>query len=633
MPFGAFLACFVGCIFFAASACGQTLVRVNDNVDQYIFTFNDLYTLEDPQGRLTIDDVTGRLSSYFTPNTIYSPHNTNSSSYYWVRIAIGGNPSSKKNWILELFDQTIDELDVYVPASGGTYRHVRMGDGGAFGDRTFMHKNFEVELKNGSSTPEHYYFRFKSSNRVNFIVVLRSLNRFIYYALNEYLVFGLFYGMIIVVAIYNLLMYFAIRERSYIVYILYVVSVGLYTMSSDGLAFQYLWPNYPELNQWSQGIALYSIILWALIFTRMFLHTRARHPRLHRIINAVIILRSIVFLLALFVYPALFEYRWIEIIPLSAAFYAGLYSYLRGYKPARFFALAYGLLFIAFCVKILINLDLSFIPGSLVTHYSISIGFWFEMWLLSFALADKVKIIKDIKDRALRRIIHQHEVNQRLKDKVNRELENEVAKRTREISEQKLIIEKKNNELLSANDRLKEQADEIQKMNALLDLDNHRLKRSIKEEMLARAGSKNMDYDEFRRIFPDDLTCLRYLEELKWSNGFDCKKCHHDKYNAGKHKFDRRCTRCGYDESPTAYTVFHGIRFPLHKAFYILHLVITGRADMTIDEISSTLDLRRNTCWAFKDKATKHVARSPREKGQAAHWESVILRPEETVQV
>jgi hypothetical protein len=306
-----------------------------------------------------------------------------------------------------------------------------------------------------------------------------------------------------------------------------------------------------------------------------------------------------------------------------------LYSYFIGYKAARFFALAYGLLFLAFCVKVLINLDLSFIQGSILTHYSVSIGFWFEMWLLSFALADKVRIIKDSKDRALRRIIAQQEANQQLKDKVNRELENEVSKRTREISDQKLVIESQYRDLENANSKLKEQAEEITKMNSLLDIDNYKLKNSIKAEMLARAGSKSMDYVEFRKIFPDELTCFRYLEQQKWESGFLCKKCSHDKHHPGKDGFDRRCTRYGYSESPTAYTIFHGVKFPLQKAFYILHLVITERDDLTIDEISKMLELRRNTAWGFKDKVNKIIRKNHLGKGQAVHWENIIFKSEE----
>jgi two-component system, sensor histidine kinase LadS len=622
---------FLGLIMLCAlSLHAQKTISVADPIDQYIFTFDDLIYLEDPEGTFTLDDAKQKhRAGEFKTNTLYSPHNQNTRHSYWIGIRIKGNTSSSKKWLLEIFDQTIDHLEAYIPQPDGSYKKIVMGDELPFVQRRFMHKNFELELANDTEAAQDYYFRIRSKNRVNFIVVLRSYDRFIYYALNEYFLYGLFYGMILVVAIYNLLMYFAIRERSYIVYILYVLSVAIFTMSSDGIAFQYLWPDHPHWNEKAYAIALFSLVLWALIFTKLFLHTRARHPYLNKMLNGLIVVRSIIFVVALTAYPQLFEYRWIEFVPVAAAFYCGLYSYIRGYKAARFFALAYGLIFIAFCIKVLINLDIQFIAGSIVTHYSISIGFWFEMWLLSFALADKVRIIKDSKDRARRRIIAQHEINQQLKDKVNRELENEVTKRTKEISNQKLIIESQNEELQHANEKLREQAEEITKMNALLDLDNYKLKRTIKAEMLARAGSKNMDYPEFRKIFPDELTCLRYLEQQKWENGYHCKKCSHDKHHPGKDGFDRRCSRCGYVESPTAYTIFHGVKFPLEKAFYILHLVITERDDLTIDEISQMLELRRNTCWSFKDKVNKIIKKHHLDKGQAAHWENIIFKVEE----
>jgi two-component system, sensor histidine kinase LadS len=618
----------VGMSGFYDADCQQP-IQIRDEIEQHIFTYGDLAYLEDKNNSLSIENVSTNLKGQFTRNTIYSPHNFNTSSAYWIRVSIRGNPQSRKKWILEFFDQTIDHIESYIPTPGGFEKTV-MGESLPFGERKFKHKNFEIEFPNTSGLPQEIYFKVQSSNQANIIIVLRSVDRFIYYALNEYLLYGLFYGMILVVAIYNLLMFFVVRERQYIVYILYVVSVGIYTMCSDGIAFQYLWPAHPGWNEKAHGIALYSIILWALIFTKMFLHTRSRHVVLNKIITATIILRSLVFLIAFFYYPRLFEYRWIEFLPLSIAFYTGLFSYLKGYKAARFFALAYGLLFAGFWIKVLINLDIPLIPGSIITHYSISISFWFEMWLLSFALADKVRIIKDSKDRALRRIISQHEINQRLKDKVNRELESEVLKRTSEINEQKRIIEIQNEELHHANDRLMEQAGEITRMNSLLDLDNYRLKRRIQEGMIARAGTRSMDYDEFRKIFPDDLTCFRYLEQKKWQEGFWCKKCNHDKFHSGKGKFDKRCTRCGYNESPTAYTIFHGIKFPIEKAFFILHLAITERDDLTIDDISSILALRRNTCWAFKDKVNRILRRNPRHKGQIIHWENVIFTAQET---
>jgi hypothetical protein len=615
-------------VFFVCSAYGflraQTIVAIQDSVSEHQFTSNDQVYLEDPDNRYTIGQVSTVLYDQFVLNYLYAPHNENTESTYWVRIRIRENSQSEKKWLLEFFDQTTDLIEVYIPDQTGDFQKVVMGENYPFHQRKFQHKNFEVALSNQTNKVQEYYIKVRSYNSVNIIVVLRSYEKFIYYALNEYLLFGLFYGMILVVSIYNLLMFFAIREKEYLVYILYILSVGLYISCSDGIAFQYLWPDHPEWNNMAYGIALYSVILWSMIFTKLFLHTTL-YPGLNRIINAVIIIRTSIFLVALLYYPKLFELRWIEFLPVSIVFFSGLYVYRKGFKAARFFSLAYGLLFIAFLVKISINLDLGIIDGSILTNYSISISFWCEMILLTFALGDKVRIIKDSKDKALREIILQHEVNQQLNDKVNRELEGEVQKRTQEIIHQKEIIEQQFNELKVANQKLVAQSEEIQKINALLDIDNYKLQRTINEEMLARVGRKNMEYEEFKKIFPDELTCMRFLER-KWDEGFSCRKCKHDKFLPGKSKFDRRCSRCGYNESPMAFTLFHGVKFPIEKAFYILHLVIAERNDLTIDEISQILDLRRNTAWNFRNKVSKILKGNKR--GKAVNWETIIFFPE-----
>ena len=74
---------------------------------------------------------------------------------------------------------------------------------------------------------------------------------------------------------------------------------------------------------------------------------------------------------------------------------------------------------------------------------------------------------------------------------------------------------------------------------------------------------------EFHRRFQSDLDCFEYLAELKWENGYICKKCACDKYCKGKKPFSRRCIKCGYDESPTANTAFDKCKFSLLVAFCI----------------------------------------------------------------
>ena len=73
----------------------------------------------------------------------------------------------------------------------------------------------------------------------------------------------------------------------------------------------------------------------------------------------------------------------------------------------------------------------------------------------------------------------------------------------------------------------------------------------------------------FNRQFTEDSDCLAYLASLKWVEGFVCKRCKNEKYCQGKKVHNSRCTRCRYEESPTAGTMFDKVKFSLLKAFHI----------------------------------------------------------------
>ena len=115
---------------------------------------------------------------------------------------------------------------------------------------------------------------------------------------------------------------------------------------------------------------------------------------------------------------------------------------------------------------------------------------------------------------------------------------------------------------------------------------------------------------EFQKRFPDEQSCIEHLEQLKWANGFVCDKCGHTHFCKGKAPHSRQCTKCRYQASPTSGTLFHKIKFPLHKAFYILYFMATNKKGISSTELSRKLDLRQKTCWAFRKKVTQAMASS-----------------------
>jgi len=115
---------------------------------------------------------------------------------------------------------------------------------------------------------------------------------------------------------------------------------------------------------------------------------------------------------------------------------------------------------------------------------------------------------------------------------------------------------------------------------------------------------------KFNQKFKDDTDCLSYLSELKWQDGYKCKKCGNDKFCTGKKTNNRRCTTCGYDESPTVGTMFEKIKFPVLIAFHIAFKISTKKKGMSTLELSHEFELRQKTCWGFKLKIQKAMSSS-----------------------
>lgn len=578
----------------------QRPVAMTPQLDQHIFTYDELEWLEDTAGILTFSQLRGQEGSrLFRPNRVSTPQNTNPDHFYWYRITIRHNAAIEKPFILEFFDQTIDDITAYIPDAKGSYQQMQLGDRHPFEQRLFRHKNFELPIANDSSQTATYYFRIRSSQQADIIIVLRSVSKFVSYALDEYLSFGIFYGMILIFALYNLILFFAVRQLQYLYYVLYIISIGVYEMCIDGIAYQYLWPAAAEWNQYAFAFPLLSMSVFNLLFTAKLLHLKESLPGLYKVFMVLLAARVLFFLVSVLWVSEWLNYKFIEIVPLALAFGTGIYRRRTGYRPARFFVLGCSFLFAGFMLKFFIMLGYNWLNFGVVSYYSLTLGFILEMFFLSFAIGDKVRLLLMKRERARQEVIRQMTVNARLKDNQNEELERQVAARTRELVEKSSLIESQNEELNQVNELLQQQATEISRMNALLEQDNSLLRTNVEKVTKARALSATMDFEEFSKIYPDADSCYQFLADLKWGADFACRKCAHTHFFSGHQPFSRRCSQCDYEESVLANTIFQNSRIPINKAFYMVFLIYNSKGKISSHKLSEILGIRQSTCWTY----------------------------------
>lgn len=142
---------------------------------------------------------------------------------------------------------------------------------------------------------------------------------------------------------------------------------------------------------------------------------------------------------------------------------------------------------------------------------------------------------------------------------------------------------------------------------------------------------KGVNSIKFNQRFKDDNDCLDYLSRLKWEEGYICKRCQNDKFCTGKNQYNKRCTKCRYDESPTAGTLLEKLKFSILIAFHIAFKISTKKKGMSSLELSSEFELRQKTCWLFKIKLQKAMESSLNHplKGTIHVDEFLIGGPEE----
>ena len=112
----------------------------------------------------------------------------------------------------------------------------------------------------------------------------------------------------------------------------------------------------------------------------------------------------------------------------------------------------------------------------------------------------------------------------------------------------------------------------------------------------------DLNEKQLEELFSNDEKCYEFLAEVKWGDGFTCRKCGNTNHCPGKTPHSRRCTKCKTEESSSAGTIFHNCKFPISKAFYIAYNVCKGKEDVSTYEYARRLALRQMTCWNFKTK-------------------------------
>lgn len=416
--------------------------------------------LADREGLLTIDAVRdGPAREHFTapPPASGDLNFGYSDAVYWLRVDVAipdaAPDTTDTRWLLEVAFPSLDRVALYV---GDTNIPVVAGDRQPFSQRPYPHRNlvFPLELEPGH--PTTLWLQVHSSGAVTIPLALWRADALAEHDQLAYTAFALYYGIITTLLLYNLLLYFAMRKRSYLEYALGTVGMIIGQLTLNGLGNQFMWPQATWWGHVALPIGMAMCGMFGALFTCSFLGTRRAAPRLDALLTATAIAFALV-IVATLVLPYRYGATAVALLgPLFAliALVCGLHCARKGRPQARIYLMAWAAVLVG--AAILGMRSLGWLPTNTFTLYALQAGSVAELLLLSFALADRINTAQRASTRARIRALSARKRLIRAYRRVQHTLEQQVAERTRELAEvnEKLTEKERHLQHLAGHDPL-----------------------------------------------------------------------------------------------------------------------------------------------------------------------------------
>lgn len=256
---------------------------------------------------------------------------------------------------------------------------------------------------------------------------------------------GIFLGIFLVMALYNLFIYFGVRDISYLYFVLSIVGLGLYIAFYYGFGMEYLWPNAPRWDSFCYTIIVPFTNMSRLLFTRAYLNTPVLTPSINWLLKLLLLASGVLlvisftgYVLDIDILGQLVDFIGIlGILVYILMLSAGLVAYYQDhYAPARYFILANILLVIGAILFIL--RELNFLPDTFITRYLVQIGFLVQVIVFALGLTQRYNQLK--LEAAQQRIDSELEKKEMI-EKQKELLQVQVDQQTKDLKAQNLQLE------------------------------------------------------------------------------------------------------------------------------------------------------------------------------------------------
>lgn len=404
-----------------------SLINIGRMVDVY----------EDRSTRLSFEDIlSSEHQSRFVRSAKDVPSLGTTTSVLWIRIILQNKLVTP--WFLRIENAYLDTIQLYIK-SGDKIIKQETGKNFPFSSREIRSANYIFPLELSKDSVVQVYLRVR--HHMTYVPLQIGqytpiIERESYYNL----FFGVFFGIVVIILLANFIMYFSIRDISLIWYIAYTTTFGLYAMIQKGYLVQLVPPSAMWISTYSP-LLIYTSGIFVPLFGMTFLKARQLSPLFYKICIGMIIYGVVMIITYLLGYYKL-SYRMISAYSLLATFimvFFGGKLYIMGYKPARFFLIAYSFAVAGF---IAIAIQATGGASNFFSQNAMQMSTLWEIIFFTVAIGDKTYILRKEKERAQSEALKAAKENESLLQNQADLLEQKVKDRTieLEIAQEQLIV-------------------------------------------------------------------------------------------------------------------------------------------------------------------------------------------------
>lgn len=485
MKIYSFLSFSIVWLFTTVSLYAQDTLVIRDT-ESLVLVSEHAFYLEDSSNVLSIEDVLKKTQQFRAVNQPVFARPASASSY-WIRFTVVNE--TNEELVLEAggpFSSWF--IDFYRPDSTGEYRTpILTGSFRPEENKEYDANNYWLKLADkGEKRAQTFYIRLKSGRNPEYTLQAGTMQTLVRHQRFQDVGAAVFAGIVLVMALYNLFLFFASRSRIYLLYVGYAVSAMLISLAVN---------NYVFFGQ-SPWVQAHFVLVWMppLIFTAVGFSVEYlklyEHPLLFRIALVLVFLAGVVVPVANLFVPLhrLVGVNQLMSILLTLHFiFSGVIAYRKGRSEALFYILGWGALLTTAVLYALVNQGV--LPYNFFIRKIHYVGFSAEIIMFSFALAMRFNLMRMDGQRI--REMHMFLVREQ-----NSILEKKVKERTEQLQHM-------NDELKAINRKLDQQGEDLKQANAtkdkLLAIVGHDLRSPLMtlENLLVLLNDKHIDQETF----------------------------------------------------------------------------------------------------------------------------------------